>query len=74
MELRYFRDVDKREVDFVIVKDRNPIHFVECKLSEENSSISFEIFILLFNYDNDFRNYLQKEAQYRDCWTIPVRL
>ncbi|HHF51727.1 MAG TPA: ATP-binding protein, partial [Candidatus Aminicenantes bacterium] len=24
MELRYFRDVDKREVDFVIIKDRKP--------------------------------------------------
>jgi predicted AAA+ superfamily ATPase len=33
MELRYFRDVDKREVDFVILKDGQPIHFIECKLS-----------------------------------------
>lgn len=31
MELRYFRDVDKREVDFVLLKDGQPIHFVECK-------------------------------------------
>lgn len=31
MELRYFRDVDKREVDFVLLKDRKPIHFIECK-------------------------------------------
>ena len=33
MELRYFRDVDKREVDFVILERRKPIHFIECKLS-----------------------------------------
>jgi predicted AAA+ superfamily ATPase len=39
MELRYFRDVAKREVDFVVVKDRKPIHFVECKLSETNASL-----------------------------------
>jgi len=31
MELRYFRDVDKREVDFVLLKDGQPIHFIECK-------------------------------------------
>lgn len=31
MELRYFRDTDKREVDFVVMKDRKPIHFIECK-------------------------------------------
>ena len=33
MELRYFRDVDKREVDFVILKDGQPVHFIECKKS-----------------------------------------
>ena len=31
MELRYFRDVDRREVDFVILKDGRPTHFIECK-------------------------------------------
>lgn len=31
MELRYFRDVDRREVDFVILKDDRPTHFIECK-------------------------------------------
>jgi len=31
IELRYFRDVDRREVDFVIVEDGKPLHFVECK-------------------------------------------
>ena len=31
MELRYFRDVDRREVDFVIVEDGEPLRFVECK-------------------------------------------
>ena len=33
MELRYFRDVDRREVDFVILEENRPIHFIECKLS-----------------------------------------
>ena len=33
-ELRYFRDTDKREVDFVVVRERKPILFVECKYSD----------------------------------------
>lgn len=34
LELRYFRDVDGREVDFVLVERKHPILFVECKLSD----------------------------------------
>jgi uncharacterized protein len=31
VELRYFRDTDRREVDFVVVTGRTPELFVECK-------------------------------------------
>jgi hypothetical protein len=31
MELRFLRDTDKREVDFVVLRDRQPIFAVECK-------------------------------------------
>jgi len=31
IELRYFRDIDKREVNFVITEDSKPIYFIECK-------------------------------------------
>lgn len=40
IELRYFRDVDKREVDFVITEDGNPIHFIESKISGKDTSLS----------------------------------
>lgn len=33
IELRYFRDIDVREVDFVIVEEGEPTIFVECKTS-----------------------------------------
>jgi predicted AAA+ superfamily ATPase len=33
LELSYFRDIDGREVDFVVLEDRRPIQFVECKTS-----------------------------------------
>ena len=38
IELRYFRDIDKREVDFVLVEDGKPIHFLECKTSGKDTS------------------------------------
>jgi predicted AAA+ superfamily ATPase len=33
VELRYFRDVDRREVDFVIMEDNRPSAFIEVKQS-----------------------------------------
>ncbi|MBM3317862.1 MAG: ATP-binding protein [Candidatus Eisenbacteria bacterium] len=35
LELRYFRDTDGREVDFVVVERRQPLLFVECKWSDQ---------------------------------------
>jgi predicted AAA+ superfamily ATPase len=33
-ELRFFRDVTGREVDFVQIVDRKPVRFVECKVAD----------------------------------------
>jgi predicted AAA+ superfamily ATPase len=38
MELRYIRDTDKREVDFVVIKNKVPLFAVECKLKERSIS------------------------------------
>jgi predicted AAA+ superfamily ATPase len=38
MELRYIRDTDKREVDFVVLRDGAPELAVECKTGERNAS------------------------------------
>lgn len=40
LELRYFRDVDGREVDFVVVERRKPVMLVEVKLSAEPAAPS----------------------------------
>jgi hypothetical protein len=40
IELRYFRDVDRREVDFVLVENRGPVHFIEAKTKEEEPAAS----------------------------------
>ena len=36
LELRFFRDVDGREVDFVVLEDRLPLMLVECKLADRD--------------------------------------
>ena len=39
-ELRYFRDVDRREVDFVLCRDGKPESFIECKTRYKETSRS----------------------------------
>ena len=36
LELRFFRDIDGREVDFVVLEDRQPAMLVECKLGDRD--------------------------------------
>jgi predicted AAA+ superfamily ATPase len=34
MELRFVRDTDKREIDFVVIKEGKPLFAVECKAGQ----------------------------------------
>ncbi len=38
MELRFLRDTDKREIDFVVLKNKKPLFAVECKKGEKQLS------------------------------------
>ena len=44
MELRYLRDTDKREVDFVVIRDQVPLFAVECKVSDKELSPHLKYF------------------------------
>lgn len=44
MELRYLRDTDQREIDFVVLKDKKPIFAVECKTGERQLSPHIKYF------------------------------
>lgn len=44
MELRYLRDVDGREIDFVVLKNNTPIFAVECKTGERQVSKSIHYY------------------------------
>jgi len=37
-ELRFLRDTDKREIDFVVMKNKKPLFAVECKTGEKSVS------------------------------------
>lgn len=44
MELRFIRDTDRREIDFVVMKDKKPLFAVECKTGEKQLSKNIAYF------------------------------
>ena len=44
MELRFIRDTDRREVDFVVIRDDRPLFAVECKSGEKAPSSAIGYF------------------------------
>jgi hypothetical protein len=44
MELRYLRDTDGREVDFVVMQGKRPLFAVECKTGDRGVSPSVKYF------------------------------
>ncbi len=44
MELKYLRDIDQREVDFVVIKNKKPLFAVECKTGDSEVSRHIEYF------------------------------
>jgi hypothetical protein len=44
MELRFMRDTDKREVDFVVLQNHKPIFAVECKTGFKEISPNIKYF------------------------------
>lgn len=44
MDLRFIRDKDKREIDFVVIQNKKPLFAVECKTGESQISPSIHYF------------------------------
>ena len=44
MELRFLRDTDKREIDFVVLQDRAPVFGVECKTGDSGMNPAIHYF------------------------------
>ncbi len=45
MDLRFIRDTDKREIDFVVLREGRPMFAVECKSGEKNINPSLYYFM-----------------------------
>ena len=56
MELRFLRDTDKREIDFVVLQNKKPVFAVECKVGEKN--LSPHIFLIL-SLEQIFQNFIK---------------
>ena len=70
MELRYLRDTDKREVDFVVLEEGKPVFAVECKAGEKNVNPS----IYYFMGRTEIPRYYQVHAGERDFEKNGVRV
>ena len=63
LELRYFRDVDGREVDFVVVERRRPILMVEAKLTAGPASAALRYLKQRFPACDAYQVHLRGERE-----------
>ena len=64
LELRYFRDTDKREVDFVVTEDKKPIKAVECKTGAREISPCLRYFKAKFPSVECIQVHLRPKREY----------
>jgi uncharacterized protein len=69
-ELRYLRDKQKREVDFLVVRDRKPWFLVEVKLTDSNLSPSLAYFQAQTKAAHAFQVVLNLPYEQADCFQI----
>ena len=70
MELRFLRDTDKREIDFVVLKQGVPMFAVECKTGEKNINPS----LFYFKERTHIPKFYQVHQGYRDFEKDGVRV
>lgn len=70
MDLRYLRDTDKREVDFVVTRARSPMFAVECKTSERKIDPSLKYFAERTPIPRFFQVHLGEEHHQRGKVTL----
>src|SRR5215469_997598 len=69
-ELRYLRDKQKREVDFLVVKDRKPWFMVEVKLNETSLSPSLVHFQAQTQATHAFQLVVSRAYEPVDCFRV----
>jgi predicted AAA+ superfamily ATPase len=66
MELRFLRDTDRREVDFVVLKNSKPVFAVECKTSDREISRHINYFKERTNIPYFYQVHLGKKDYLKD--------
>jgi len=69
-ELRYLRDKQKREVDFLMVRDRKPWFLVEAKLSDTVLSPSLGHFQAQIDAPHAFQAVMNLPYEPADCFKV----
>ncbi len=69
-ELRYLRDKQKREVDFLVVRDRKPWFLVEVKLGDINLSPALAYFQQQTKAAHAFQVVMNVPYQAEDCFRV----
>jgi predicted AAA+ superfamily ATPase len=69
-ELRYVRDKQKREVDFLVVKNRKPWFLVEVKMTETSLSPSLAHFQAQISAAHAFQLVVALPYQPADCFRV----
>lgn len=70
VELRFFRDFDLREVDFVILEDQRPTYFIECKKDYRTSNKALKYLKSRFPETKATQIVLQGKEDYVDKYGI----
>lgn len=71
MELRFLRDTDKREIDFVVLKNKKPVFCVECK-SGDSLSPHISYFQKRMNIPHFYQVHLkQKDYESKGVRVLP---
>ncbi|MGI9549077.1 MAG: ATP-binding protein [Bdellovibrionales bacterium] len=60
-ELRFLRDTDKREVDFIVLQNKKPLFAVECKTGEKQVSNSVKYFKERLNIPKFYQVHLKNK-------------
>lgn len=69
-ELRYVRDKQKREVDFLVVKDRKPWFLVEVKMSDKTPSPGLGYFQTQTNAQHAIQVVMNLPYEQADCFRL----
>ncbi|MBI4656222.1 MAG: ATP-binding protein [Elusimicrobia bacterium] len=64
IEIRYFRDVEGREIDFVVLENSRPLKFIECKWSDTDISGNLKYMKKKFPKAEYYQIYAEGKKEY----------